>query len=121
MYFNALPDTKVYQKDHFVIENGRVKWVQCADRTEVVRVFGYDNVFDTKADAEMALEERKKPPKHHLDDDERKAMETAQIEYGRSQMSEAELAESEYAQKSIDQIQLEWGLLMYARELACCN
>ena len=121
MYFNSLPNAKVYKKDHFVIENGRVKWVQSENKDELVRLFGYDNVFDTKADANTALEERKRPPKHHLDDDERKKLEEEQLAYGRSMMSEEELAEVEYAKKTLDQIQLEWGLLMYARELACCN
>lgn len=116
MYFNALPDTKVYQKDFFVIENGKVKWVQGENKMEMIRFFGYGNVFNNKADAHSALEERNKPKVHHLTDEERKILEAEQIAYGRSQMTETELLEAKRQRKTIDQIQLEFGRMMMRLE-----
>lgn len=86
MYFNALPNPKIYLKDFFAIENGKVLWVQSESKDELVHMFGYGNVFDSKAEANVALEERKQPPKHHFNDDERKAMEDEQMKFGRMMM-----------------------------------
>ena len=118
MYFNALPDTKVYQKTFFAIDNGRVICVESENKADLLRFFGNGNVFDSKARALTELEERNKPKVHHLTDEECKRLEAEQIAYGRSQMTETELAEVREKRKSIDQIQLEFGRMMMRLELA---
>lgn len=104
------------KKDYFAIENGKIRWVASESKMELVRMFGYGNVFDSRTEAEVTLEERNKPKVHHLTDDERKRLEAEQIAYGRSKMTEKELAEAKEQRKSIDQIQLEFGRMMMAME-----
>ncbi len=104
------------KKDYFAIENGKIRWVASESKMELVRMFGYGNVFDSRTEAEETLEERNKPKVHHLTDNERKRLEAEQIAYGRSKMTEKELTEAKEQRKSIDQIQLEFGRMMMAME-----
>ena len=112
MYFNALPNAKTYQKTFFVIENGKCIRVEAETETEVIRYFGYGNVFKTQMECLNAINEMSKPKERKLSDYEIKQLLKAQREFGRSLMTQLDWDIRRENLKSIEQKQKEFARQM---------
>ena len=104
---------------YYAVENGKRKPTICeGEKMELVRYFGYGNVFDTMADAQSEIDKRNTPPEKKYSWEEHVKLYKEQYKFAWSQMTETEKKWARERKKSLEQEQLEYGRMMMRLETA---